>query len=59
MNTKKGLYHKRCFSCIACRSQLDYFGAIEGPDDEVRNGTLFARKMCLEVPEKILKSNKI
>ena len=35
MNTKKGLYHKRCFSCIACRSNLHYYGAIEGPDDEV------------------------
>lgn len=35
MNTKKGLYHKRCFSCIACKSQLHYYGAIEGPDDEV------------------------
>merc|ERR1719384_1293044 len=35
MNTKKGLYHKKCFSCISCRSQLHYYGAIEGPDDEV------------------------
>jgi cysteine/glycine-rich protein len=35
MNTKKGLYHKKCFSCISCRSQLNYYGAIEGPDDEV------------------------
>ena len=35
MNTKKGLYHKKCFACISCRSQLHYYGAIEGPDDEV------------------------
>jgi hypothetical protein len=35
MNTKKGLYHKKCFSCITCKSQLHYYGAIEGPDDEV------------------------
>ncbi|CAB4062558.1 unnamed protein product [Lepeophtheirus salmonis] len=35
MNTKRGLYHKRCFNCIKCKNQLDYFKAIEGPDDEV------------------------
>ena len=37
MNTKRGLYHKKCFSCVACKSQLHYYGAIEGPDDEVCN----------------------
>ena len=35
MNTKKGMYHKKCFACISCKSQLHYYGAIEGPDDEV------------------------
>jgi len=35
MTTKRGLYHKKCFSCISCRCQLHYYGAIEGPDDEV------------------------
>jgi len=35
MNTKRGLYHKKCFSCIKCKSQVGYFNAIEGPDDEV------------------------
>jgi len=35
MTTKRGLYHKKCFACIKCKSQLGYFGAIEGPDDEV------------------------
>lgn len=37
MNTKRGLYHKKCFSCIKCKSELDYYKAIEGPDDEVIN----------------------
>ena len=35
MITKRGLYHKKCFACIKCRHQLDYFLAIEGPDNEV------------------------
>ena len=35
MTTKRGLYHTKCFSCIKCKCQLDYFGAIEGPDDQV------------------------
>jgi len=35
MNTKRGLYHKKCFSCIKCKTQVGYFNAIEGPDDEV------------------------
>ena len=35
MSTKKGFYHKKCFSCIKCKAQVDYFNAIEGPDDEV------------------------
>ena len=35
MITKRGMYHKKCFSCVACKSQLQYYGAIEGPDDEV------------------------
>ena len=35
MTTKRGLYHKKCFACIKCKSQLGYFGAIEGPDDDV------------------------
>jgi len=35
MITKKGYYHKKCFACFKCRHQLDYFLAIEGPDDEV------------------------
>ena len=35
MNTKRGLYHKKCFSCIKCKGNLDYSNAIEGPDDEV------------------------
>lgn len=35
MSTKKALYHKKCFTCIKCKSALDYFSAIEGPDDEV------------------------
>ena len=35
MITKRGLYHKKCFACIKCKHQLDYFLAIEGPDDEV------------------------
>ena len=38
MNSKKGFYHKKCFSCIKCKVQTDYFNAIEGPDDEVRSG---------------------
>jgi len=37
MNSKKGFYHKKCFSCIKCKTQTDYFNAIEGPDDEVNN----------------------
>lgn len=43
MNTKKGLYHKKCFACIKCRSQLSYFNAIEGPDDEVYCRTCYLR----------------
>ena len=35
MITKRGLYHKKCFACFKCKHQLDYFLAIEGPDDEV------------------------
>ena len=35
MITKRGLYHKKCFACFQCKHQLDYFLAIEGPDDEV------------------------
>lgn len=35
MASKRGLYHKKCFSCIKCRGQVDYYGAIEGPDDEI------------------------
>ena len=35
MTTKKGFYHKKCFSCIKCKTQVGYFNAIEGPDDEV------------------------
>jgi len=35
MSTKRGFYHKKCFSCIKCKSQVGYFNAIEGPDDEV------------------------
>ena len=35
MNSKRGLYHKKCFSCIKCKTQVGYFNAIEGPDDEV------------------------
>lgn len=35
MNTKRGLYHKKCFACIKCRSQLGYFNCIEGPDDDI------------------------
>ncbi|TRY73464.1 hypothetical protein TCAL_02229 [Tigriopus californicus] len=34
MSTKKALYHKKCFTCIKCKSALGYFSAIEGPDDE-------------------------
>ena len=36
MNTKRGLYHKKCFSCIKCKTNVGYFNAIEGPDDEVK-----------------------
>ena len=35
MNTKRGLYHKKCFACCKCKSQLDYFNCIEGPDDDI------------------------
>merc|ERR1739846_216271 len=35
MSTKRGFYHKKCFACIKCRTQVGYFNAIEGPDDEV------------------------
>jgi hypothetical protein len=35
MSTKRGFYHKKCFSCIKCKTQVGYFNAIEGPDDEV------------------------
>ena len=35
MITKRGLYHKKCFACVKCKHQLDYFLAIEGPDNEV------------------------
>ena len=35
MNTKRAFYHKRCFACLQCKSSLDYYSAIEGPDDEV------------------------
>merc|ERR1712045_935499 len=35
MSTKRGFYHKKCFSCIKCKTQIGYFNAIEGPDDEV------------------------
>jgi len=35
MITKRGLYHKKCFACFKCKHQLDYYLAIEGPDDEV------------------------
>ena len=43
MITKRGLYHKRCFACIKCKHQLDYFKAIEGPDDEVYCRTCYLR----------------
>ena len=36
MSTKRGFYHKKCFSCIKCKTQIGYFNAIEGPDDEVK-----------------------
>ena len=35
MITKRGVYHKKCFSCINCKCQLSYYGAIEAPDNEV------------------------
>jgi len=35
MTTKRGLYHKKCFACIKCKTQLGYYGAIEGPDDDI------------------------
>ena len=35
MITKRGWYHKRCFACCKCKSQLDYFNCIEGPDDDI------------------------
>ncbi len=41
MNSKKGFYHKKCFSCIKCKAQTDYFNAIEGPDDEVKPYSIF------------------
>ena len=43
MNTKRGCYHKKCFSCIKCKAQVGYFNAIEGPDDEVKqnNPTMY------------------
>ena len=35
MITKRGWYHKKCFACCKCKTQLDYFNCIEGPDDDV------------------------
>jgi hypothetical protein len=35
MSTKRGFYHKKCFSCAKCKTSLDYFALLEGPDDEV------------------------
>ena len=35
MITKRGLYHKKCFACLKCKKQIDYFNCIEGPDDEI------------------------
>jgi len=35
MITKSGVYHKKCFSCINCKCQLSYYGAIEAPDNEI------------------------
>ena len=35
MTTKRGSYHKKCFACIKCKSNLNYSNGIEGPDDEV------------------------
>jgi len=47
MNSKKGFYHKKCFSCIKCKAQTDYFNAIEGPDDEVKPYSIF-KNFCVE-----------
>lgn len=35
MITKRGWYHKKCFACCKCKTQLDYFNCIEGPDDDI------------------------
>ena len=45
MNTKRGMYHKKCFACVSCKSQLHYYGAIEGPDDEVN--FFFLTRSCM------------
>ena len=47
MNSKKGFYHKKCFSCIKCKTQTDYFNAIEGPDDEVNSCQGAKGKTCI------------
>lgn len=32
---KSGSYHKKCFTCIKCKHQLDATNFANGPDNEV------------------------
>ena len=32
---KSGAYHKKCFTCVKCKHQLDATNFANGPDNEV------------------------
>ena len=49
MITKRGLYHKKCFNCLKCKTSIDYFNCIEGPDDEIYCKVLTNQNTVLEV----------
>ena len=38
MITKRGLYHKKCFTCFKCKAAIDYFNCIEGRVEDLSLG---------------------
>ena len=41
---KNAVYHKKCFTCIKCKHQMDASGFINGPDDVY---CIHCYKVCL------------